>query len=332
MGGLPEFEWDAEKSTVLSKKSDTYSSIHGKLYTSLKPISPASGLRGITLYSRGKLVNLPEYFSESTSSHFFSYLTGWISIDFIEDFEEDVISTNRQSIVWDEIEMQELREVLKDLVSEINTDWRKRRKEKKQKEITTRTGIDTKKWVSTLPDSVKKDTQKIIETLGSEDVLEEFGSVIESLHRIIPEYAELHWRHLNSQLKGDVEDYYKNGMLGEAADQAVKLYFQRMREMAAYTEDGVELVGKVYRTKPFIDDRKPKIRLNNLQTDSEKAIQTGQAFLSMGIYAGFRNPVNHAPMKNVVPGLFSQMDCLNVLSLVSYLMTRLDSASVDPDI
>ena len=38
----------------------------------------------------------------------------------------------------------------------------------------------------------------------------------------------------------------------------------------------------------------------------------------------------HEPIDSAVPGIFSELDCLNVLSLVSYLLTRLDSAKVNP--
>ena len=80
--------------------SDYEGKITGKIYTGKTPISPSSGLRGVTLFSRGKMVNAPEYFSNSASSHFFQYLTGWLSVDFIDLLEEDVISTNRQAINW----------------------------------------------------------------------------------------------------------------------------------------------------------------------------------------------------------------------------------------
>ena len=72
------------------------------------------------------MVNLPEYFSDSTSSHFFSYLTGWLEVDFIDDFEEDVIATNRQSLNWGNEEMQKLRNHLRGLMNWLERDWRKK--------------------------------------------------------------------------------------------------------------------------------------------------------------------------------------------------------------
>jgi len=139
----------------------------------------------------------------------------------------------------------------------------------------------------------------------------------------------LHWRYLNDAIKSDVEDYYKNGQLGEAADQAVKIYFERMRTTSSYPEDGFDLVQKCYKKKDFLGPRIPKIRINDLVTETEQNIQEGQAHLSRGVFAGFRNPVAHAPMKKMVPGVFGPMDCLNILSLVPYLMTNLDDATVD---
>ena len=120
---------------IVKNAEGNHKKLFGKLITAKKPIPPASGLRGITLYSRGKLVNLPEYFSESTSSHFYSYLTGWINVDFIDDIAEDVISTNRQSLVWDFPEMAQLRAFLKSVVSKISSEWRKKKKKEKEKII-----------------------------------------------------------------------------------------------------------------------------------------------------------------------------------------------------
>jgi uncharacterized protein (TIGR02391 family) len=58
-------------------------------------------------------------------------------------------------------------------------------------------------------------------------------------------------------------------------------------------------------------------------------MQEGQQYLTRGLITGFRNPVNHSPMATVVPSVISELDCLNMLSLISYLATRLDSATVN---
>ncbi|WP_229621696.1 hypothetical protein, partial [Pseudomonas syringae] len=41
-----------------------------------------------------------------------------------------------------------------------------------------------------------------------------FTPVIEALHKIIPEYPQLHWRYLNDNLKDRVKAYYENQQFG----------------------------------------------------------------------------------------------------------------------
>ncbi|MCP4492002.1 MAG: TIGR02391 family protein [Gammaproteobacteria bacterium] len=314
-----QFEWDAV--SLIPAESAYEGKISGVLYTGKKPITPSSGLRGITLFSRGKLVNAPECFSNSASSNFFQYLTGFLSVDFIDLLDEDVISTNRQAINWEHEEMAELRKFLSGIVSQVNKDWRVKRKELKKDELKGATGIDTEKWLSTLPDDVRAQTNQIVETLGGEDALERFTPVIKALHNIIPEYPQLHWRHLHSELKDRVEEYYKNQQYGEAADQGTKIYCEVIRSLTGLPDDGTDLTGKAFGGNALV-------RVADTSTESGENIQKGQEALSRGLIIGFRNPVSHAPIDSVVPNTFSELDCLNILSMISYLLTRLDNASI----
>lgn len=322
-----EFDWDVASTTLVPASSEYHGKMIGQLLTSQKPIAPSSGLRGIALFSRGKLVNAPEFFSSSTSSHFYQYLTGWISVDFIDLLTEDVISTNRQSIDWEHPEMEKLRKFLSGIVSQVNTDWRVKRKAKKDQDLKDTTGIDTEMWLNTLPAGVKENTKQIIESLGGEDALEKFTPVIKALHNIIPEYPELHWRHLHENLRDRVKAYYRNEQFGDAASQGVQIYCELIRKLTGDTKDGIPLVNGVFGSAPFTT--LPTVQLNNLDTESKKNIQEGQGHLSRGVVTGFRNPISHGPIDTNVPAVFSELDCLNVLSLVSYLVTRLDGATVN---
>lgn len=323
-----EFEWSLASTNLVPTTSEYFGKMAGQLITSQKPIAPSSGLRGIALFSRGKLVNAPEFFSSSTSSHFYQYLTGWISVDFIDLLTEDVISTNRQSIDWEHPEMEKLRKFLSGIVSQVNADWRVKRKAKKDQDLKDTTGIDTEAWVKTLPEEMQQHTKLIIESLGGEDALEKFTPVIKALHAIMPEYPELHWRHLHENLKNRVEKYYQNKQFGDAASQGVMIYCELIRALTGKTEDGNDLVNSVFGSKPYAS--LPVVQLNDLSTESKKNIQEGQAQLSRGVVTGFRNPILHAPIDTNVPAVFSELDCLNILSLVSYLVTRLDGATVNP--
>ncbi len=322
-----QFVWT--ESDLVDEADAYFGKISLSLITAKTPIPPSSGLRGIALFSRGKLVNAPEYFSESASSHFFQYLTGWIKADFIDLIEEDVISTNRQALNWDHQEMAEFRKYLEGLISKVGQDWRKKRANKKEQDVETVTGVNTQLWFNTLPESVRGPVESIVrEMTRNEEVSETAAPVVKALYELIPAYPLLHWRHLHTSIRENVSEYYKNAQYGHAADQGCKLFADRVRTLAKEANlDGTDLA-KVFNFQ--MDQAKkvaitpPSLPINDLSTISLQNIQEGQAHLTRGLMAGFRNPVNHAPMVKVVPDVISELDCLNILSLISYLSEKLD--------
>jgi len=326
-----EFDWTLESPLLVPTESEYAGKIRGQLLTSEKPITPSSGLRGITLFSRGKLVNAPEFFSSSTSSHFYQYLTGWISVDFIDLLEDDVISTNRQSIDWEHTEMAKLRNFLSGIVSQINVDWRKRRKEKKDQDLKEKTGIDTSAWIGTLSDDVKANTIQIIEALGGKDALEKFTPVIKALHELVPEYPLLHWRHLHPVIQDKSRQYYINRDYYTAFIEAAKSYSNSVKQKSGSTAaPDYNLMAAVYKEATgdlnVIGNYK-KQDGSAFSDDTKKNIQTGQQHLSQGIIAGGRNPLSHEEVNELKKSdLFSEKDCLDLLSLLSHLFKRLDNS------
>ena len=331
-----EFEWSLSGEPYIPSNSYYHGKITGELITAEKPLSPQSNLRGITLFSRGKLVNLPEFFSNSTSSHFFQYLTGWLNVDFIDDFEEDVISTNRQSLDWENPDMIKLKEFLAGIISQINQEWRKKRKEKKEKSLienmTKGTGIDTKKWLSTMPIDVKTTTQDIIDTLSEEDTtLETFVPVIKMLHTLIPEYPVYHWRHLHETVKLKSGDHYKQKDYYTAFTEVMKKYIAEVKKKSGskVTPDD-SMLGRVFSIDNMILSvigNYKKQDGSQFTSDTIKNIQKGQQQLSQGIYEGGRNPLSHEEITELnLSDLFSEDDCLDFLSLLSHLFKRLDNS------
>lgn len=56
-------------------------------------------------------------------------------------------------------------------------------------------------------------------------------------------------------------------------------------------------------------------------------IEDGQKFLSMGVVCGGRNVVSHEELSDLKDtGLFTEKDCLDMLSILSHLFKRLDDA------
>lgn len=327
-----EFDWSLDSTIFIPDNSEYFGKMQGKLLTSVKPITPSSGLRGITLFSRGKLVNAPEYFSSSTSSHFYQYLTGWISADFIDLVDVDVISTNRQSIDWEHPEMAKLRQFLSGIVSQVNIDWRKKRKEKKDKELKKKTGIDTDAWIGTLSNDVKVNTTRIIEALGGEDALEKFTPVIKALHELVPEYPSLHWRHLHPVIQEQSRQYYIDENYYTAFLEATKKYVNETKRKSDVIDKAEkDLMGHVFSIQNKILDVVDNYKQQDgteFAINTKQNIQEGQQYLSQGLIVGGRHPVSHEEINELkTSDLFSEKDCLDLLSLLSHLFKRLDNAT-----
>ena len=157
---IPEFEWDFQKIVALNDKEYVEKEkILGSIITTEKPLKP--NLRGVTLFANGRMVNSPEFFGPSESSHFYSYATGWLNVDFIDNSDDDVISTNRQSIDWENEKTAELRKYIASCLSIVERLWRELRKEKKRDSITKKTNVNISDWLSKLP----KEVQGKIETI-----------------------------------------------------------------------------------------------------------------------------------------------------------------------
>jgi uncharacterized protein (TIGR02391 family) len=331
-----EFRWDIGSEPYIPNGSEYQGKIKGELLTTEKPLKPQSGLVGVTLFSRGKLVNAPEFFSNSTSSHFYQYLTGWLTVDFIDDLKEDVISTNRQSIDWDNSEMERLRVFLAGIISQINQEWRKKRKEKKDNAVTEQisaaTGIDTVEWISTMPVDVKKTTEQIIEVLGGEDTITETSvSVIKGIHTLVPEYPLLHWRHLHAVVQDKSKAYYETADYYKAFEESMKKYEAEVQNKSGVHDvDGIDLMGKVFNAEKTILSVIGNYTKTNGDAFSDRTIknvQSGQMHLSQGVFSGGRNPIAHEENEELkTSDLFSESDCLDLLSLLSHLFKRLDNS------
>jgi len=312
------------------------SQIEFSLITADTPIKPQSGLRGITIFSRGKLVNAPEFFSGSTSSHFYQYLTGWIKADFIDLLDEDVISTNRQALNWENEEMAEFREWLNSLISKVGISWREKRKVKKDQTFETQTGIDKNQWLSTLPENIRKPVETIVNTLSTDEGVDaSFNPVVLAVHQLAPEYPNLHWRHLHPEIKNASEIGYKNENYYNAFLEAVKRYANKTRDYSnVHDKSDVDLMGYVFGPEEVkvlkVAKGYKKINGSDFAALTIQNIEGAQRKLSQGVIEGGRNVVAHEEQLDLSEsGLFSEKDCLDLLSLLSHLMYRVESRKVE---
>ena len=333
-----EIEWRIPDDSKYEDDYEKSSEIKGRLIAAEMPIKPNTDMRGIVLFSRKKMVNSPEYFSDTTSSHFFSYLTGWLEVDFIDDLPDDVITTNRQSLNWEHEETRKLREHLRGLVRWTEGEWRKKRRGKRRKKLRGATGINVDHWFDSLRPEIRKNIEpavtKIIEDaeLGEEDQ----KTVVAKIHNIVPEYPRYHWRHLHPQIKAASEPDYQRKDYYRAFQEAAKRYINAVKKKSkSGNPSEMSMMGEVF-GKENKKTTAPKLKVagdfkkpdgTDFRKKTIENIEEGQKHLSMGVVSGCRNPVNHEEVKDLRDSkLFTEKDCLDALSLLSHLFSRLDAS------
>ena len=332
-----EVEWAIPGGSGYESDYDKADQITGQLIATKKPIQPNTKLRGITLFSRKKMVNEPGYFSNSVSSHFFSYLTGWLEVDFIDDLEDDVITTARQSLNWEHNEMEKLQRHLQGLIKWLERDWREKRKQAREKEISEKTGIDIQSWLDKTPEDIRQKIMPVLEAVVRQSELPEevHTKVVKNIYDIVPEYPRYHWRHLHDEIKDASESGYQKADYYKALQEAIKRYVAAVREKSEQYEVVAESAvmsgafgidaDKISVAKGF---KKPGGGEFSNATISN--VENGQKHLSMGIIAGHRNVLNHVELNDLkVSGLFTEKDCLDGLSLLSHLFRRLDGLGTE---
>jgi len=108
-----------------------------------------------------------------------------------------------------------------------------------------------------------------------------------------------------------------------AVFEATKSVAQKIRDKTGLTGDGSEIVDKAFGLKA------PMLAINTLRTETEQSEQTGFANLVKGMFGTFRNPTGHAPR---ITWKMEEQDALDLLSMVSYMHRRLDTAVMVPTV
>lgn len=329
-----EVKWEVPADIRLEAEYEKSSEIKGQLIAAEKPISPNTNLRGITLFSRKKLVNAPEYFSDSTSSHFYSYLTGWLEVDFVDDIREDVIGTNRQSLNWSHPDMIELKKYLQELLRWLERDWRNKRAELRKGKITEVTGINIPEWYRKLPDEIREKVEPIVDAIIKEAELSSTvgTQAVQKFHDIVPEYPFYHWRNLHSSVQAVSKEYYTSQDYYTALFESAKRYVNEVKAKANSTlieRDLLENVFAIKNPKLSVTDKFKKPSGTDFRDDTLSNINEGHRMLAIALWAAFRCPIAHEEVCDLRDsGLFSEKDCLDALSLLSHLFHRLDDAQL----
>lgn len=306
--------------------------ILGQIITAQRPLSPE--MRGITLYSRGKLVNTPSSFVEGDSSHFYSYMTGFIDVSYLDLLDEDYVSTNRQSLKWEEEETQELKSRLSRLVRHFERVWRKERRREKEESAKANTGVDIEKWLSSNAGDSGDDLKDLVDLILASTATESKTAhgMIKKVHELVPEYASYYWRHLHPEVQRISKTYYENRNYYTAVLECVKRYISEVRRLSdsSSEEEELNMLQRVFSKKnPVLKIALDYVKANG-EAFSDKTlgnIEEGNRGFAAAVWQGVRNPISHEEVVELSSsGLFTERDCLDALSILSHLFRRLENA------
>ncbi|MEI8129650.1 MAG: TIGR02391 family protein [bacterium] len=327
-------DWKFPESDCSRDSFASTNGIEGAIITSEKPLKEDQ--RGIFLYARGKLVNPNEFYGvKATLSLAYNYMTGFLNVDYVDDFSKDFIITSRDGLIWEREELQPLRYWLKEQIQNIEKQWNDKRTEHKENKISKKLGVNFKTWTDTMPPQIQKSiTNLVSKILDKPEIDEEIAmGFVSDLRTIVPEYPKYHWRELHPQIKAISEQYYKEQNYYTAFLEACKKYKNAVKTKANLNiDDEYQIMVQAFGEK---DTKKLKVtKKYTIRPQGETFGQTtlnnieeGQMCLSQGVVKGARNVLSHEEIVDLrETGLFSEKDCLDMLSILSHLFKRLDDA------
>ncbi|WP_461640005.1 ATP-binding protein [Labilibaculum euxinus] len=189
-----QFEWRFPHKKY-DEEYEYWKEIAGTIYTLETPVKDTE-MRGIYLTSRGKIVNNADFYGARDNDQFHSYVTGYLEVDFIDDFEDDVISTDRHSLNWENEKTKELQDYLQKIIRKVGSEWKGKRANIKRESIKEIKHLNISDWQNLLPTYERELSDRIIDPIlenSSIDVEESsqiIGNVIDKFdNKTFKEYA-----------------------------------------------------------------------------------------------------------------------------------------------
>ncbi|HET6995764.1 MAG TPA: TIGR02391 family protein [Chitinophagaceae bacterium] len=124
-------------------------------------------------------------------------------------------------------------------------------------------------------------------------------------------------RTFHAEVLSHGEKFFDQGHYTTAVNEVCKAYNNAVKAKARSQLDGQALMLWAF------SDKGP-LRINAYKTESEINEQEGIKFLSAGLMRGLRNPTSHETAKT---WKFDEEECIEILSLASYLFKKLDAAT-----
>ncbi|MEZ5246318.1 MAG: TIGR02391 family protein [Acidimicrobiales bacterium] len=325
-----EFRWQVpEDLGEVGEELASYD-IDGSIVAARKPLP--TQMRGLTVYTSGRLANEPEFFGAPDSSYAYAYITGFISIDILDAIQPDVVATDRRSINWENSDAAPIHKLLQELVAEIGREHRQLRRDKRDEKIRDEVGVSPDEWADTLQGPEREPLRELLGVIDSDDSdfsEEDRATAVSSLLSIAPPHADMVWRHLHPSIQAAIESEFKEGRYYNALLEGCKQYVADLREAAGLPDEAeASLFGRAIGdgkrlqiAQRFLTGEK------TISTESAKNLENGHRSLARAIWEAFRNPLSHEVHTTIASlGVISHHDCLDALSLMSHLRRRIDEA------
>lgn len=123
-------------------------------------------------------------------------------------------------------------------------------------------------------------------------------------------------RHFHEEVNMHARRLFLQGNYFHAVFESAKAYNLKVKQKSHSKNDGEKLMMEVFSLNGVL-------KLNTGQTDTERNIQDGIKFLSSGLMRAIRNPTAHEP---ALDWHINKQDCLDMLSMISFLFRQLDKA------
>ena len=327
-----QFQWEFPQDDTSENNYAAEKGITGKIISTEKPLNKHQN--GIFLYARGKLVNSNDFFGLKTTTSFaYNYFTGFVNVDFIDDYDKDMVTTNRDGLTWENEELDSLRNWLQNQLFNIAKEWRIKREKNKKEEVSKTTGINLNAWVNTMPQKLQDDVNSLVDKIVKDEEIDETRTknILNELKNIVPEYPYFHWRNLHPKIREVAAEYYMKEDYYHAFIEAAKNYKNAVKDKSAVNaHEDFDIMMKSFGKD---DDKilrvvgKYKYRPNGKPFDSKTLgnIEEAQRYLSSGVVC--RNVLSHEEIPDLkTSGLFTEKNCLDMLSILSHLYERLDDA------
>ena len=163
-----EKEWAVEPESVSPDEHPGWI-VSGRIVASRKPLDEDDV--GLAVMARGKLVQRPTTFGiRSGGKHTYSYIAGEITAEFLDE-EYDMISTNRQEIMWEDARGEALREWGARKLRQVSAELAEARQGRRERAV--RGDPEVKAWLDGLRGPERQTADKIIKILTSNRGLDE---------------------------------------------------------------------------------------------------------------------------------------------------------------